>query len=270
MSKKALLVASFGTSYKETREKTIDRIEDRMEGSFPEHDLYGAFTSEMIRRKIAKRDQDHRFNVEEALKHLKMEGYDEVVVQPTHILGGVEYEKVLFQSAAARQNFKTIKVGRPLLHTQEDYEQVIDAMAKHFDFVDPGSILFMGHGSEHGADSAYSKLNHMLWQKGYENTYVATVEGYPTFEDGLEYLKQRKEGKVRLIPFMIVAGDHAQNDMAAEEDSWKSQLEEKGYQVEVRMEGIGELLQIQQLFVKHAQDAAEGREILWSKEGRRQ
>lgn len=259
MTKKAMLVVSFGTSYHETRKKNIDAIEDALKEAYPEYRHLRAFTSGIIMKKLLKRDGMHIPNVQEGLDLLKEEGMEEVVVVPTHIINGYEFEKILWACQTNSASFDKILISRPLLSATEDFRQVMEILDEAYDFRDGKGAVFMGHGSEHHANTAYPALNFMLMENGMDNAYVATVEGYPSFEMALEMLERRKLKEVKLIPLMLVAGDHIEEDMMGEdEESWKSMLESKGYQAEGIMAGLGELSGVRSIYLKHVQQAIDG------------
>ena len=256
--KKAILVVSFGTSYKETREKTIEACEKKIKEAFKDYDFFRAFTSNMIIRKLKNRDNIHIENPIEALDRLYKEGYKEVVVQTLHIICGEEYTKLKEQINSYNDKFEKIVLGRPLLSQIDDYKETIEALKLQIpNLENDEAIVFMGHGTEHEAHSAYPALDYMLKQDNIK-AYVGTVEGYPEIDEVIVNLKKDKISKVILMPFMLVAGDHAINDMAGdEEDSWNTILKENGFKTEVFLKGLGENEGIQNKFVKHALDCTE-------------
>ena len=256
--KKAILVVSFGTSYKETREKTIEACEKKIKEAFKDYDFFRAFTSNMIIRKLKNRDNIHIENPIEALDRLYKEGYKEVVVQTLHIICGEEYTKLKEQINSYNDKFEKIVLGRPLLTQINDYKETIEALKLQIpNLENDEAIVFMGHGTEHEAHSAYPALDYMLKQDNIK-AYVGTVEGYPEIDEVIVNLKKDKISKVILMPFMLVAGDHAINDMAGdEEDSWNTILKENGFKTEVFLKGLGENEGIQNKFVKHALDCTE-------------
>ena len=252
---KAILAVSFGTSYPDTLEKTIAATEKALAAAYPDWPAFRAFTSGMIIKKLQSRDGVHIDNVAQAMERLKDAGVTQVAVQSTHVMHGEEYEKMLAQLSPYRA-VMDIAVGAPLLHAQRDYEAVADALLSWLPV--PGAdeaLLLMGHGTEHFANAAYAQMEHVLRARC-DRIYLATVEGYPTLDSVLEQLKKRPEiRRLTLAPFMLVAGDHARNDMAGGEDSWKVQLEDKGYEVRCILKGLGECPAIQNLFVAHCGDA---------------
>ena len=253
--KKAILVVSFGTSYHETRKKTIEACENKIKESFKDYDFYRAFTSGMIINKLKKRDNMFIDNPSEALEKLYNAGYQEVVVQSLHIICGDEYNKLKDMVAQYEDKFDKITIGRPLLTYIDDYRETVEAVKKDLDKMDiDEAVVFMGHGTEHESHSSYPAIEYMFRDYGI-NAFVGTVEGYPELEQVIKKLKNRNIKTVDLLPFMLVAGDHAINDMASdEEDSWKTILEKEGFNVKVHVKGLGENPYIQEKFKNHALD----------------
>lgn len=255
--KKALLVVSFGTSHLDTLEKTIAAAEEAISARFPGVVMRRAFTSGMIIKALRQREGIEIDNVQEALARLAAEGCTQVKVQPTHIMNGDEYEKMLAQAAPFAEKM-ALSVGKPLLTSVQDFRDVCRAlMAQLGAPAGDEAVVFMGHGTGHYANAAYSQLDYMLRDMGWKNAFIGTVEGYPELSEVLRRLEERPElRRVRLYPLMIVAGDHAKNDMAGDEpDSWKSQLEQRGYQVECCLMGLGEYPAIREILASHALEA---------------
>lgn len=253
--KKAILVVSFGTSYHETRKKTIEACENKIKESFEGYDFYRAFTSGMIINKLRKRDNMEIYNPSEVLEQLYKAGYEEVVVQSLHIICGDEYNKLKDMVAEYEEKFEKISLGRPLLTYIDDYRETVLGVKQDVDKMDiDEAIVFMGHGTEHESHSAYPAIEYMFRDYGI-NAFVGTVEGYPELEQVIKKLKDKNIKTVDLLPFMLVAGDHAINDMASdEEDSWKTILEKEGFNVKVHLKGLGENPYIQEKFKNHAID----------------
>jgi len=263
VNKKAVLVVSFGTSYNESREKTIGSVEKKIKEAFPDYEQKRAFTSQTIIDKIAQRDNEKIDNVEEAMKKIIDENYGTLVIQPTHVMNGEEYDEMKSIIAPFEINFVSVKYGKPLLTSSDDYADVIGAIAKDTPQLADKTcaVVFMGHGTEHFANASYSALDYRFKALGYDNAFVGTVEGYPDLDKIKTDLAKFKPKKVVLIPLMIVAGDHANNDMAGdEEDSWKTQLKKEGYEIECVLKGLGEYSGIQDMFVKHCKEAMEEKE----------
>lgn len=255
--KKAILVVSFGTSYHDTLEKTIHAVETDIGNAFPDWEVRRAFTSSIILKKLRTRDHLEIDNVSQAMARLEQEGFTHIAVQPTHMMHGEEYEKLLAMLEPF-WNRLNVRVGEPLLDGEEDYALVSDALLSWLPPVEADeALVLMGHGTPHFANSAYGQLEQNL-QDRRDNVFVATVEGYPTLERVERLLSARPTiKKVLLAPFMLVAGDHARNDMAGDEDSWKGLLEEKGYAVRCVLQGLGECPAVRELFVRHCARAVE-------------
>ncbi len=253
MSRKALAVISFGTTYPQAR-TAISRIEKSLCEVLPDYDFYRAFTSGMVIRKIVQEEGVKVPNPSELMEQLSEAGYDEVLCQSLHVMPGLEYEKMLAQFAPFRQKFKTFTVGKPMLFCADDYAHICGQLLQTMPSLEAQqAFVYMGHGTEHFANATYSQVENMFRFLGAERVFVGTVEGFPDLEYIRRRLKQHKIHQVTLAPFMIVAGDHAQNDLAGEEpDSWKSILEADGYQVEVDLRGLGDIDAVQELFVRHA------------------
>jgi sirohydrochlorin cobaltochelatase len=256
-TKKAILVVSFGTSINESREKTIDIIEENIQKAHPGYRVYRAWTSKMIIRKLQRRDNTHIFTVAEAMEQMIKDEMEELVVQPTHIINGIENDIMKEEVESYSEHFKTIVFGTPLLTTTEDNESVIQAVAKEFsDIPKDEVVVWMGHGSSHAANCVYETLDYSFKDFGYENMFMGTVEAYPSLEELMKQVKNYQPQKVHLAPFMVVAGDHAQNDMAGDEpDSWKSQFESEGFDVVCHIKGLGELNSIRNIYLDHVEQA---------------
>lgn len=259
-SKKAILVASFGTSYNDNRAKTIDALEKEIAEKYPDWEVRRAFTSRMIIRKLKERDNLHIDYVTEAMDRLSSEGFDTVVVQPTHVMNGMEYDDVVRIVSEHVGNIPNLTMGKPLLTTSEDYDEVVEALEKTLIPLTDNetALVLMGHGSEHYANATYSQLQIKLWGAGHDNVYVTTVEGYPEFDDTLAFMEGKGYRKAVVFPLMLVAGDHANNDMAGDDDdSLKSVLEDAGYEVRCIVKGMGECPEFRNLFLDHIDVAVE-------------
>lgn len=258
MEQKALLAVSFGTSHRDTLEKTIAAIEGALAAAFPDRTLRRAFTSGMILRKLAQ-EGTHMDDVPAALEKLAAEGYTDVLVQPTHIMNGDEYDKMMAMAAPYEKRFERLAFGRPLLTETGDYLDAVNALLADLPEPEAGkAILYMGHGTEHFANSCYALLEYVFRDLGRNDVVIGTVEGYPGFGEAVRRIQELGADRVELRPLMIVAGDHAKNDLAGEEeDSWKSLLERESYAVTCVLQGLGEFPSVQALFVKHAREAEE-------------
>ena len=253
-----LLVVSFGTSFNDSRRLTIGAIEGSLAESFPDWSVRRGFTSQIIIDHVLSRDGVAIDNVSEALNRAADNGVKTLVVQPTHLMDGFEYNDLVDELAGFADAFEAIAVGEPLLSSEEDFAAVAEAIVQATAEYDDGetAICFMGHGTEAESNGVYAKMQQVLSEAGYDNYFIGTVEAEPSVEDLLEAVQAGDYKRVVLRPLMIVAGDHANNDMAGdEEDSWKSVFESAGYEVECVLSGLGELEAIRDLFVQHAQAA---------------
>ena len=260
IGEKELLVVSFGTSFNDSRRLTIGAIEDAIEKSEPDFSVRRGFTSQIIIDHVKKRDNVAIDNVTEALDRAVKNGVKTLVIQPTHLMNGLEYTDLVNEIAENADSFDQVAVGEPLLTSDDDFKAVIQAITDATKEYDDGetAICFMGHGTEADSNKVYAKMQDMLTEAGFDHYYVGTVEATPSLDDVLAKVKEGSYKKVVLEPLMIVAGDHANNDMAGDEEgSWKTTFEEAGYEVNCLVRGLGELEPIQQLFVEHAKAAVD-------------
>ena len=255
-----LMVVSFGTSFNDNRRLTIGAIESAIEAAFPDWSVRRGFTSQIIIDHVKSRDGEVIDNVTEALDRAVANGVKTLVIQPTHLMDGFEYNDLVNEVANYADAFEAIAIGEPLLTSDEDFQAVADAIVAATAEYDDGetAICFMGHGTEADSNEVYAKMQKLLTDGGHANYFIGTVEATPTVEDVLAAVQEGNYKRVVLRPLMIVAGDHANDDMAGdEEDSWKSIFEAAGYEVECVVSGLGELEAIQNLFVQHAQAAVD-------------
>lgn len=260
IGEKELLVVSFGTSFNDNRRLTIGAIEQALQDANPDWAVRRAFTSQIIIDHVKDRDGEVIDNVEEALDRAQKCGVKQLVVQPTHLMDGYEYNDLMELLASYADAFESIKAGDPLLTTDDDFQAVAEACHKATESYDDGktAVCFMGHGTEADSNAIYSKMQKVFEDMGYKNYYIGTVEAEPSVEDVLKLIDGKGYERVVLRPLMVVAGDHANNDMAGDEaDSWKSIFEKAGYEVVPVVEGLGQLPEVQQLYVEHAKKAME-------------
>ncbi len=262
-NKDAIVVMSFGTTFKDTREKTINATVDAIQAAHPGVKVVTAFTSHIIIDRIAANEGIQYPTPEEALEQLKAEGYSRVALVSLDVIPGVEYEykKAVFHNY--KDQFKKMTFGTPLIYWQGQEEQADDAAdfikALSTQFKQPGAkeaVLFLAHGTPHPSNAYYSVLQSKIDQMGCKNVYIYTVEGWPNLETVIPKLKKDGVKTVTLMPMMMVAGDHANNDMAGdEEDSHKTILTKAGFTVKTDIRGLGENKSIRDLYVKHADEA---------------
>ena len=252
-----LLVVSFGTSFNDNRAVTVGAVEEAMEKAFPDYAVRRGFTSNIIIEHVYRRDGVAIDDVEQALDRAKANGVKNLVVQPTHLMNGYEYGDLVEELKSRESDFESVRIGAPLLTTDGDFAKVAEAMVKAVDASDgKTAVCYMGHGSAADANSIYARMQKVLTDAGHANYFVGTVEAAPTAEDLVKLVKEGGYERVILRPMMIVAGDHANNDMAGgEADSWKSVFTAAGFQVDCQLNGLGELEEIRQLLAAHAGEA---------------
>ena len=270
----AILLVVFGTSYPEAQ-AAYENIERVYREKFPQAEVRIAFTSDFIRRKLLDRDNVTIDNPLTALAHLNDEGYTNVVVQSLHVIPGEEFHDLAnivesIRGIEGKFGFRNLVLGEPLLMNFVDYRNVSRALASQFEQNTTGTertphssprdagqmaVIYMGHGTEHSANSAYSQMANIL-AEDHENVFLGTVEGYPGYDEVLARLNESGVKKARLIPFMVVAGDHALNDLTGNEsESWKSMLEKEGFEIDYNLLGMGENDGIVEIFVGHTKEA---------------
>ena len=277
-----LLVVSFGTSFNDSRANDIGGIEKALQSAYPEWSVRRAFTAQIIINHIQARDDEKIDNMEQALDRAVANGVKNLVVQPTHLMHGAEYDELTEAVEKYKDKFDSVKIAEPLLGEvgadasviNEDKAAVAEAITAEsvktagFDSLDAAkedgtAFVFMGHGTSHTAKISYSQMQTQMEQLGYENVFIGTVEGEPeetSCEEVIEKIKAAGYKKVILRPLMVVAGDHANNDMAGDdEDSWKSMFEasEAFDSIDTQIAGLGEIDAIQQLYVAHTKAAIE-------------
>ena len=203
-SKKAILIVSFGTSYENTRKRTIDAIERDIADAFPVCPVYRAWTSKMIIAKLKKRDGIIIHTVKEAMEQMLLDGITDVIVQPTHVINGIENDQMKADALSFRDRFSSIVFGNPLLTTEEDNQAVVQAVAGEFQDMDQETALvLMGHGTEHYANSVYAALDYRFKDMGHKNIFLGTVEAYPALDSLLRAADSLQPKKIDLAHFMI-------------------------------------------------------------------
>ena len=243
--KKGMLVVSFGTTYHETRKKTIETLVAELQKEFPSFFIEQAYTSNKVRAILQKRDGIVMLDVKGGLAKMKEEHVEHLVVVPTHIIDGVENNYMKRVITASQEEFQSIDIIPALLERQDDYGAVADAIWQELqEHAAEKIVVFMGHGSHHEADASYAVLEDEFRKRVHNDVYIATVEGKVTIADVIANLEAKWLGSTKpsilLAPLMFVAGDHALHDMVEEEDSFYHQLSASGFTVEYVMKGLGE------------------------------
>ena len=280
IGEKELLVVSFGTSFNASRAADIGGVEKALQAANPDWSVRRAFTAQIIINHVQARDGEKIDNVDQALERAVKNGVKQLIIQPTHLMHGAEYKELTEAVESYKDKFESVKIAEPLLGEVGSDATVINAdkaavaeaitaeavKTAGFDSLDAAkeegtAFVFMGHGTSHTAKISYSQMQTQMEQLGYENVFIGTVEGEPedtACEAVIEKLKNAGYKKVILRPLMVVAGDHANNDMAGDDDdSWKSQFEASGVfdSIDTQIAGLGEIDAIQQLYVAHTQAA---------------
>lgn len=253
--KKALVIISFGTSYP-TGMRAITHIESYIKKHFLEYDCFRAFTSARIVAKL-KRQGNEVLTPLQLLENLVQEGYEEVICQPTHIIEGLEFHKMMEQIYGFKIKFSRLTIGKPLLAEERDYEQCVDFYHKQFPKgKETEAIVLMGHGSCHYANGCYETMKCKFHKRKRDDIYIGTIQGSFTIEDVIEQLKKREIHTVTIVPFLLVSGGHVTNDMIGKKKSaWKNRLKQEGYEVKTCQKGLGEYDEIAQIYVEHIRKA---------------
>ncbi len=278
IGEKELLVVSFGTSFNDSRVADIKSIEDALQEANPDWSVRRAFTAQIIINHIQARDGEKIDNMEQALERAVANGVKQLVVQPTHLMHGAEYDEMCAAIEKVRDQFESVEIAEPMLGEVGDDATVInadkEAVAKAVVAAaleesgyettaaakDAGvAYVLMGHGTAHVAKVTYSQMATQMAKLGYENVFIGTVEGEPeetSCEAVIEAVKNAGYTTVVLRPLMVVAGDHANNDMAgADDDSWKTMFEAAGFTVNCQISGLGRIADVQALYVAHTKAA---------------
>ena len=261
--KDAIVVMTFGTTFAENRAKTIDATIEGIKAAHPGVKVVTAYTSHIIIDRVAANEGIKYPTPEEALAQLKAEGYTRVALTTLDIIPGMEYNYKLGVFNSYKQDFKKMTIGTPLMYWQgqeeqaDDVTEVLEAFATQFPKTKKGEgIVMMAHGTPNIANAYYAVIQEKLQEMGYDNVFIETVEGWPSLETIIPKLKAKKIKKVTIMPFMMGAGDPANNDMAgSEEDSHKSILEKEGIKVEAYIHGLGENEAVRNVFVERANAA---------------
>lgn len=249
--KEAILVVSFGTTFEDTREKNITAVLNRVAAAHPDCPVYEAWTSSMIMRALEKRGQ-HVDNVPEALTKMHADGITDIKVLPTHLLYGDEYDKMRAFLDADAEKFSSITVAAPLLAGDDDLRAVLSAVAEGVETAEDEALVLMGHGTPHFCNTVYAAMDYHAKATGLKHVFVGTVEAFPDLEALMDAVRAADYRRVVLTPLMLVAGDHANNDMASDEpDSWKTQFTEAGLPARAVIRGLGEYEKVLDLYQSH-------------------
>lgn len=254
--KKAILAVSFGTTHEDSIEKCISALEKDFAEKYPDSVVVRAFSSSIVKKVLHKRGIEVD-NIEQALQRIVDDGYESVIIQPTHLISGEEFDKLCNMAENFKEKFAEFKIGVPFFNSDEDMECAVRFFHEKLCSGD-NMLVMMGHGSEHSANSTYARLNEICLKLGFNDMFIGTVEAKPDLDDALSVLNKSDFKKVTLTPLLLVAGDHAKNDMAGDDDSWKSILEAEGFEVNAVIKGMGEYSEIREIYVRHLASIMEG------------
>lgn len=263
----AIILVSFGTSFDETREKTIEVltknvatyynatiIEEKENLAIAKAKslvVLEAYTSSTIIKKLDKRGIQ-KSSVTQALKKAKEIGMQHIIIQPTHLMFGLEYNEIIELASSYKDDFETITYGAPLLATNEDIHSLLLILKKAIPLQKDEALVLMGHGTKHFSNFLYAAMDFQAKQEGFSNVFVGTVEAYPDINCTVQALKKAGYKKAVLTPLMLVAGDHATKDMASDKDSsYKSVLEKNGIKTRLVMKGLGEYQEVRDIYISH-------------------
>ncbi len=248
--KTAILLVSFGTSHKEASQNSIDAIASSLSEAYGAFTVYQAYTSSMLIRRLAKEGIEV-YNIEEALERAYNDKTDALFVISTHIIAGHEYNKMLGAVEKYRHKFAHIGIAKPLLYTKSDCSRITAVLNEMLEFKAENEYILMGHGTDAEANFMYHNMNTALKTAGFKNVHIATVEASPSLEDALKEMRPPdKVGSVILHPFMTVAGEHAKNDMAGENDSFLARINALGYSTHAVLKGLGEYASFRNIYVE--------------------
>lgn len=255
--KSAVLLVSFGCSHADARERSLERIGRDLERVNSQIPVYQAYTSGMIIRKL-KEEKIKINTVEEAVREVLDKNVKCLYVLPTHMIPGREYEKMLGVLETYKGKFEKLLIAEPVLAAEEDCRSMVSVLEKILKFKPESEYILMGHGTDVEANDRYRQMNEAFSEAGFSNVRIASVEAKPDLEDALCRLADKKAvGKVVLHPFMVVAGDHAKNDMAGEEDSYLTRVKDAGYEPEAVVKGLGEYEAFRRIYVEKLQKMLE-------------
>lgn len=246
--KEAVILVSFGTSYKEARERAIDSIALDIERTLGDMPVYQAFTSSIIIKKL-KKQNINIYNIDEAVKKALDDNVRCLYAVTTHFIPGHEYNKLKGMLEKYKNAFDTLKISDPLLNNKADCKKIVNTLDKILNFEENKEYILMGHGTDAAADIMYHNVNSAFKEMGFDNVHIASVEGSIGIDEALGELNNRGKKPVVLHPFMVVAGDHAINDMAGMNDSFCSRLKDEGYEVFPIIKGLGEYEEFRKIYV---------------------
>lgn len=247
--KKAVIIVSFGTSHRDAGKNSLDAIYSDIKNVYDDIDVYQAYTSGMIMKKLLS-EGIKIYSTDEACSEALKNGAEVLYIVPTHIIHGHEYDKITMICEKYRDKFRELKIAPAVLENSEDCEKVVSVLNSIILFDKKYEYILMGHGSDAGANIRYEQMNEAFKNAGFTNVNIALVEAKPDLEDAVNKMRKPDEiEKVILHPFMVVAGDHAKNDMAGDKDSYVAKLKDLGYNTEAVIKGLGEYPEFRKIYI---------------------
>ncbi len=253
--KKGILVVSFGTIHENARRTNIEVVENRIKNEFNNYEVRRAFTSKKIINILKEKENIVIDYPTEALEKMMKDGFKEVLIQPLHIIPGVEYEKLYDIYNEYKNNFKKIRLGKPVLHNNDSCKEAVKALKRQLPIMDDNcAVVLLGHGTNHSANVYYSTLQSLLNEEKL-NVVVATIENNSCIDNVIQKLKDNKVYEITLMPYLLVTGNHAEEDIFSDnENSWKSRLEKGGFLVKTYIHGLGENVEYQNIYVNRVKE----------------
>lgn len=255
MKTKAILFAAYGIVDDETRENTVGKLVNMASSRYPDYEIRVSFTSELMIKKVTEKGINIK-NAADTLKALAGDGVKEVVIQPLHIIYSSESDRMYNGAKTQSSLFERVKLSKPLLADTADYFKICELLNRVYQVEEEECLVLMGHGTEHYANSSYAALAYTLQQRNYKNIFIGALEAYPGIDVILEEVAAYHPRKVKLAPFLFATAGHAEIDMAGDQEtSWKSQIEQLGYPVEIILKGLGDIEEFREIFIDHLADA---------------
>lgn len=254
--KKAIVMVYFGTTHNDTRTKTIDILNNEIKNEFKEYDIFEAYTSRIILKKLKNMGIEKKTPIE-IFNFLSENHYEEVLVQPTYIISGMEFDNLLKEVNNAKDNFNKIIVGKPLLESPQDYREIVNTFKNLVPNKENEALVLTCHGTDSPSGASYPMLEYMFAEKDFENIYTVSTKTFPLIENVTKKMIKKGITTIDIIPFMFVAGEHAKNDMAVK---FKEYFEKNNIKVRnISLKGLGEYKEIREIFKKHLIEAKENK-----------
>lgn len=247
-----IVLTAFGTTTKAFKNYAL--IEKILRKNFPGHEIHWAYSSRIVRERMAKRGTTELKHPHQVLEKLGAKGHKWAVVQSMHLICGHEFYRLVDE---VRQSHVRTSIGLPLLSSIEDYEAVVKGLGSRFHDLENQAVVLIGHGTDHPICSSYVALNHMFRESFGPNIYVGVIEGQPSRNRIVDAVIRSKLKRVHLVPFMLVAGTHFKEDLAGDDDSWKTAFEQKQISVSIKPEGVGSIPEIHHIFCRHIREACD-------------